>query len=95
MKTFENADFINTAYDIGGASIEVMPYNPLRRYLLIQNRSVGDMFLSFGNKANIFDGIFIPGGGFYEPYVVPLSSVNLFSQMQTRAIVIEGLPPRR
>lgn len=51
---------------IGLTSEQIIPANPLRAYVLIQNKSpISDMFVNFGNKADAFNGItIIPRGNF-------------------------------
>lgn len=56
----------NFPFVIGLTSEQIVPANPLRTYLLIQNKDAGaDMFINFGQKANAFNGvIIIPRGNF-------------------------------
>ena len=56
----------------------VLPYNPHRKYLLVQNNSTGDMWLAFSIEAGIGTGIRLLPGTVYEPQrYVPLSTVSI------------------
>lgn len=57
----------NYAFTIGIVSEQIVPANPLRCYLLIQNKSaISDMFINFGTKATPANGIIIIPRGNYE-----------------------------
>lgn len=56
----------NFPFIVGTASIQILPANPLRCYLLIQNKSAGNMYVNFGQNANTFNGIQIITIGNYE-----------------------------
>lgn len=58
---------INTPFIVGAASQMILPANPLRTYLLIQNKNVANnMFVNFGTEATVFNGIIIIPLGNYE-----------------------------
>ena len=58
---------INTPFIVGAASAMILPANPLRTYLLIQNKNaVSNMFVNFGSEATAFNGIIIIPLGNYE-----------------------------
>ncbi len=83
--------FVNTGYTLGIESVQVLPSNQNRTYLLIQNKSGGSIFFSFGNKANTYDGVEIVSGGSYEPYIYPSSSLHVIASLAASdIIVIEG-----
>ncbi len=83
--------FVNTGYTIDVESVQVLPANANRTYLLVQNRSSGSVFMSFGNKSNTYDGIEIVSGGNYEPYVYPFSSVHIIASLASSdVVIIEG-----
>lgn len=83
--------FVNTGYTLGIESVQVLPSNQNRTYLLIQNKSGGSIFFSFGNKANTYDGVEIVAGGNYEPYIYPSSSLHVIASLAASdIIVIEG-----
>jgi len=87
---------------IGTTSQQIVPANPLRCYLLVQNKSaLADMFINFGQKASTGSIIIIPrgnyefvggaGGGPFSPgnSVWVLGSVAAMS-----GVLVEGvLPP--
>lgn len=56
----------NFPFTIGTASQRIIPDNPLRCYLIIQNKSGGNLFVNFGQNATVFNGIQIIAGGNYE-----------------------------
>ncbi len=56
----------NFPFSIGVASERALPANPLRTYLLIQNKSANIIFVNFGQNATAFNGIRIISGGNYE-----------------------------
>lgn len=58
-------------FTAGIASQQVIPLNPLRLYVLIQNNSagvgvVGDIFINFGQSATATNSLILPTGGVYE-----------------------------
>jgi len=84
-------NFVNTGYTLGTTSVQVLPANQNRTYLLIQNKAAGSIFFSFGNKANVYDGVVIEAGGNYEPYIYPFSSLHIIAALaDSDIIVIEG-----
>lgn len=56
----------NTPFIVGTVGIRVLPANPRRTYLLIQNKSADVMYLNFGQQADLYNGIQISAGGAYE-----------------------------
>ena len=57
----------NYAFTIGLTSEQIVPSNPLRCYLLVQNKSaISDMFINFRTKATPANGIIIIPRGNYE-----------------------------
>jgi hypothetical protein len=56
----------NFPFNIGIVSERAIPANPLRCYLLIQNKSANIVFVNFGQNATAFNGIRIIAGGNYE-----------------------------
>ena len=51
-------------------SQQIIPLNPLRLYLLVQNNSAGastgDIFINFGQSATATNSLVLPTGGVYE-----------------------------
>ena len=51
-------------------SQQVIPLNPLRLYLLVQNNSAGastgDIFINFGQSSTLTNSLVLPSGGVYE-----------------------------
>jgi len=56
----------NFPFTTDGTSQRIIPSNPLRTYLLIQNKSAADMFVNFGQNATTYTGVLIIAGGNYE-----------------------------
>lgn len=53
-----------------------------REYLLIQNQSLGDMYLGFGVQPNIGNGVKITSNGFYELFnCVPQNDIFIISSI--------------
>ena len=92
----------NFPFVIGTESEQIIPANPLRAYLLVQNKDAGsDMFLNFGQKANAFNGVIIVPRGNFEliggsiggPFV-PSDSVWIVGAAAVmEGVLIEGVLP--
>lgn len=50
-------------FTIGTTADRVLPANPLRTYLIVQNKSGGTIFINFGQNPTAFASIEIPAGG--------------------------------
>jgi len=50
-------------FTIGIAAERILPANPLRTYLIIQNKSGGSIFINFGQNPTTFASILIAAGG--------------------------------
>jgi len=53
-------------FTIGTSAARIIPSNPLRTYLIVQNKSGGILYVNFGSKPTAFASIEIPAGGNYE-----------------------------
>ena len=84
-------------------SEQIIPANPMRTYVLIQNKdAAADMFVNFGNNATAYVGVIIIPRGNYEfigganggPFC-PSDSINVMSATAgVEGVVVEGvLPP--
>lgn len=93
----------NFPFVIGTTSEQIIPANPLRAYVLIQNKNAAsDMFVNFGNSATTFNGIIIIPRGNYEliggavggPFS-PSDSVHVLGAAAAmQGVIVEGvLPP--
>ena len=88
---------------VGLSSIQVIPSNPYRCYVLIQNKdSVNNMFVSFGTNATAFGSIIIVPEGNYELIgggiggaFCPNNSVYVLGTVAGQSgVLVEGvLPP--
>ena len=93
----------NYPFIVGTAAQQILPANPLRAYLLIQNKDgASDLFINFGQKPTAFNGLIIIPRGNYELIggatggsFVPSDSVWLLGDAANmEGVVIEGvLPP--
>ncbi len=92
----------NFPFRIGLESEQIIPANPLRTYLLIQNKDAGsDMFINFGQKANDFNGVIIVPRGNFEfiggkqgGAFVPADSVwVLGAAADMEGVLVEGVEP--
>ena len=52
-------------FTIGIAARRILPANPLRTYLIVQNKSGGTIFINFGQNPTQFASIQIDAGGNY------------------------------
>lgn len=53
-------------FTIGITAFRILPANPLRTYLIVQNKSGGVIFINFGQNPTVFSSIEIPAGGNFE-----------------------------
>jgi hypothetical protein len=84
--------FVNTPFIAGTTSIQVLQGNIARDYLLIQNKSAGNMWVVFNQSATQFAGVLIEAGGYYEPYSAPWSSINILgAAANLNGVCIEGV----
>lgn len=88
---------------IGTTSAQIIPANPLRAYVLIQNKDgASDMFVNFGVSATSFNGVIIIPRGNYEfvggalggPFS-PSDSIHVLGAgANMEGVIVEGvLPP--
>ena len=57
----------NFPFVIGLTSERIIPANPLRSYLLVQNKSAAsDLFITFGQTAPTFNGVLLIPRGSYD-----------------------------
>lgn len=92
----------NFPFVIGTESMQIVPANPLRTYLLIQNKDAGsDMFINFGQKANSFNGVIIVPRGNYEfvggsqggPFCPNDSVWVIGTAAVMQGVLVEGVKP--
>ena len=90
-------------FTIGLTAMQIVPANPLRCYLLVQNKSAAsDMFINFGQKPTADNGVIIIPRGNYEfigganggPYSPGNSIWMLGAAAALSGVLVEGvLPP--
>lgn len=75
---------------VGGApSIRVLPANPLRTGLIIQNKdSAATLFVSYGSQADVNSLQIAAGGNILEDFTCPKDEVYLFSVAANIQVVI-------
>lgn len=87
----ERGTFNQQLSNITDTSSAVLNSNPRRNYLLIQNNGANDVFINFGNKAEI-NNIKIAATGNYEPNIIPIDSINLINSAGNESLcaIVEG-----
>ncbi len=74
---------------VGGTVVtqskQLLPANPRRGYLYIQNNSTDDLLVSYGSEATPLSSIIITAGGYYEPRVCPTNAVYIASTSLSNA----------
>lgn len=73
---------------IAGQVLALSPAR-FRSYLLVQNNSSTDMFLSINKGASV-RGIKIPAGGNYEPFKPPSGTLSVTSPAGGSGVLVEG-----
>lgn len=53
-------------FTAGLVSIQIIPMNPLRVYLVVQNTSAANIFINFGQAATLTNALRLPAAAFYE-----------------------------
>ena len=72
------------------ASVRVLPQNPRRTGLLIQNKDpVADLFIGFGQQANINSLSVAPGGYILLDFTCPNSEVYAFATSNIQAVFVD------
>lgn len=89
--TISRARFLEISSSATTENNAVLNENLLRSYLAIQNRGGNSVFINFGAPA-VDAGFELVAGGFYEPFIVPIDSINVLTITGTSPIVIiEGV----
>lgn len=73
-------------------SVQLMPQNTLREYLLVINTGANTAYINFGQKQSATQGVVIPAGGNYEPLKAPSNSVwgTTAAGLSASLVIIEG-----
>jgi hypothetical protein len=89
------ARFAQSAFVSTDRSLQILNNNPRRMYFLIQNLGPNDIYVNFGNKAQI-NNVKIIVNGNYEPFVTPLDSIAVICDPgnTSTVTVIEGVEVR-
>lgn len=99
------ADWVNRytlslfPFSAGLTSVRVLPANPMRTYLIIQNTSASNMFVNFGQNATLIAGLRIIPGGNYEQlggapagsFITPDDIYILGAAAGLSGVIAEGL----
>lgn len=85
--------YVRSEFEMGATttSTQALGANPLRNYLLIQNKGTDTIYVKFNAAGSAGEGVMVTAGGNYEP-LKPLTSsfyVRAASGTQTLT-VIEG-----
>lgn len=86
-------------FQIGLSAQRILPANPMRTYLIIQNKSAGVIFVNFGQNPTPTSSITIIAGGNYEliggaaggSFVPPDDVYVLGDALALNCIISEGL----
>lgn len=86
------ARFAQSAFVASELSLQILNANPRRMYFLIQNLGPNDVYINFGNKAQL-NNVKVIVNGNYEPFVTPLDSVSIICDPGNTSTVtaIEGV----
>lgn len=72
-------------FGANAASELLLPSDPHRRYLLIQNNSGADMWIGVGGSAAEDQSLILGSGVYWEPLCVPTDSIYVRSATATNA----------
>ena len=67
----------------------LLPDNPYRTSLLIQNRSTDSIFIGVGVLANAIESLEIVAGGSYEPIKAPIDAIYAIGNLAAQRIVVQ------
>lgn len=72
-------------------STKILNGSSYRTYLMMINNGANSVAVKVGSAHTGFEGVVIPSGGYYEPFVAPSDSIYLISTSGTSAVfVLEG-----
>lgn len=88
---FGSLNYTSRTLVIGTDSEQLSPGHERRRYLFIQNLSIGSLYINFDNQAGVNQGILLTAGAAYEPFRVPRNAIYIAgSAADLPLIFIEG-----
>jgi len=83
--------FANFRADVGITDELILPYNPMRNYVIVVNTGANTIFVAFERAADSGTGVPIVSGGSFEPILGTVSSVHLISAVAgQQAVIVEG-----
>lgn len=77
-------------------SVQILPSNDRRQFLLVQNQAAsggGNLYVNFSGDAGLNIGIqLVPGGGVFFDYVCPYNAVAIYFDSATvlSGVIVEG-----
>lgn len=77
-----------TIVSVTTASTKLLDENLHRRYLLIINRGSDSIYVKADSAQSTTEGVVIPAGGNWEPYVVPINGFYFKSASGTQTVSI-------
>lgn len=91
-----NANMVPQSINVSSNnSVQALPENPNRKYLLIQNVSGDSIVVNFGSEAVVSpqQGFLIYDNGNYEPSIAPKSSIEIIGTVATNQLIhfMEGV----
>ena len=87
-KVFANSQAVPLSVVATTTSTQVLPYNNLRSYLLIQNIGSNTIVVKMNSAQTGTEGVQIPPGGNYEPYGAPVNAVYIETLTGSSAVTI-------
>lgn len=81
-----------TPVKLGAKSKLVLPANPQRAYLAIQNQDDRYLYVNFGVAAHYSSALYVAGWGYFEPLIAPRDPLHMASaNSDAQCVVIEGV----
>lgn len=77
---------------LGTASLQMLPVNPNRTYLMIQNTGASQVIVKVGSAIAGSEGIQIAGGSTWSPVIPPINAIYGKAGVSTDIVqIIEGI----
>lgn len=86
--------FVKTqqSFTASTTSTKVLNASGKRNYLLVVNNGAVAVSLKIGSAHSAMEGVSIPAGGYYEPFISPRESIYLKTGSSTSSVfVLEGV----
>jgi hypothetical protein len=82
--------FTQSTVSVTGTAATLVAADSDRKYLLIQNKGDGSVFINFTTTATTANGVEIEAGQSYEPEKVPSNAISAISDSTASVILIVG-----